>query len=70
MVLINRSSATQMTTISGQSMSGTAHFFQMTATSAATQTTVQPVAAGTQSVAGSSLTVTLPNLSVTTIDIY
>jgi len=42
----------------------------MTASSAAAQSSVQPVAAGTQAVSGTSLTVTLPALSVTTIDIY
>ena len=70
MVLINRSNAIQATTISGQSLSGTAHLFQMDAATAASQTTVQPVATGTQAVAGSSLTVTLPALSVTTIDVF
>jgi hypothetical protein len=70
MVAINRSSATQTTTISGQPVSGTAHLFQMTAATAGTQGTVAPVASGTQAVSGSSLTVTLPSLSVTTIDIY
>jgi hypothetical protein len=42
----------------------------MTAATAATQSTVQPVASGTQAVSGSSLTLTLASLSVTTIDIY
>ncbi len=70
MVLINRSNAAQATTISGQTVSGTAHFFQMSAATAAAQTTVQPVASGTQAVSGSSLTVSLPSLSVTTVDIY
>jgi hypothetical protein len=70
MVLINRSNAIQATTIAGQTLSGTAHFFQMSAASAASQSTVQPVASGTEAVSGSSLTVTLPALSVTTIDIY
>jgi fibronectin type 3 domain-containing protein len=70
MVAINRSNATQTTTISGQHVSGTAHRFQMTAATAKVQNVVQPVAAGTQAVSGSSITLTLPNLSVTTIDIY
>jgi fibronectin type 3 domain-containing protein len=70
MVLINRSNAIQATTISGQPLSGTAHFFQMDAATAASQTTVQPVASGTETVSGSSLTVNLPALSVTIIDIY
>jgi hypothetical protein len=70
MVAINRSNATQTTAISGQPLSGTAHLFQMTATTASAQSTIRPVAVGTQAISGSSLTVTLPSLSVTTIDIY
>jgi hypothetical protein len=70
MVAINRSTTAQTTAITGQPLSGTAHLFQMTAATAAAQSTVQPVAAGAQAVSGSSLTVTLPALSVTTMDIY
>jgi hypothetical protein len=70
MVAINRSTSTQVTAINGQALTGTAHLFQMTAASAAGQSVVQPVAAGSQPVSGSSLTVSLPALSVTTIDIY
>ncbi len=73
-VAINRSTAAQVTAITGQSLSGTAHLYQMTAASAQTQVTagtpVQPVSAGTMPVAGSTLTITLPALSVTTIDIH
>lgn len=69
-VAINRSTSTQVTAITGQTLSGTAHLFQMTASSAQGQSPIQPVAAGTQAVSGTSLTVTLPGLSVTTIDIY
>ena len=69
-VAINRSSSTQVTAINGQSLSGTAHLFQMTASSAQGQSPIQPIPAGTQLVSGTSLTVTLPALSVTTIDIY
>jgi hypothetical protein len=69
-VAINRSTSTQITAITGQRLSGTAHLFQMTASSAQGQSPIQPVAAGTQAVSGTSLTVTLPALSVTTIDIY
>jgi hypothetical protein len=72
-VAINRSTAAQITAITGQSLSGTAHLYQMTAASAQTQSTggtpVQPVAAGTMPATGSTLTITLPALSVTTIDI-
>ncbi len=69
-VAINRSTAPQVTAINGQSLSGTAHMYQMTASSAQGQSPISPVSAGTQIVSGSSLTVTLPALSVTTIDVY
>ena len=72
-VAINRSTAAQVTAITGQSLSGAAHLYQMTAASAQTQSTggtpVQPAAAGTMPATGSTLTITLPALSVTTIDI-
>ena len=70
MVAINRSPVDQMSTITGQPLSGAAHLFQMTAATAAKQQTVRPVAAGVQPVSGSSITLALPALSVTTIDIY
>jgi fibronectin type 3 domain-containing protein len=69
-VAINRSSAAKVTAISGQPLSGTAHLYQMTATSASGQTVVEPVPFGTMAVSGSSLTVTLPAYSVTTIDVH
>jgi hypothetical protein len=69
-VAINRSISSQVTAINGQGLSGTAHLYQITATSAANQSTIQPVAAGTMAASGTSLTVTLPPLSVTTIDVY
>jgi hypothetical protein len=67
-VAINRSNATKVTAINGQSLIGTAHLYQMTAASSAGQTVVQPVSIGTMPVSGSSLTITLPAYSVTTID--
>jgi hypothetical protein len=70
MVAINRSTSAQVTTIAGQPLAGTAHLFQMTAATASKQTTVHPLPAGTQAVAGSSLTLTLPAMSVTTVDIH
>jgi hypothetical protein len=70
MVAINRSTSTQVTAINGQALTGTAHLFQMSAASAAGQSVVQPVAAGSQPASGNSLTVSLPALSVTSIDIY
>jgi len=69
-VAINRSTSPKVTAINGQSLSGTAHLFQITAASAQNQSPVKPVSAGQMAVAGSSFTVTLPALSVTTIDVY
>ncbi len=69
-VAINRSNATKVTAINGQALSGAAHLYQMTAATAAGQTVVQPVSIGTMSVSGSSLTITLPAYSVTTIDVH
>lgn len=69
-VAINRSTSSQVTAVSGQPLSGTAHLFQMSATTAAAQSTIQPVAAGTQPASGSSITLNLPPLSVTTVDVY
>jgi fibronectin type 3 domain-containing protein len=68
-VAINRSTSAKVTAINGQTLSGTAHLYQMTAASALGQTAVQPVSLGTMTVSGSSLTLTLPALSVTTIDV-
>ena len=74
-VAINRSTSDQVTAITGQLLSGTAHLYQMTAATAQPQfaagTPVQPVAAGTTPASGGdSITITLPALSVTTIDIH
>ena len=68
-VAINRSNAAKVTAINGAALSGTAHLYQMTATSASGQTVVEPVSIGTMAVSGSSMTITLPAYSVTTIDI-
>ena len=69
-VAINRSTASKVTAINGQALSGTAYLYQMTAASAQNQSPVEPVAAGQMAVSGSSLTLTLPALSVTTIDVH
>jgi hypothetical protein len=69
-VAINRSNVAKVTAISGQSLSGTARLYQMTAATAQGQNPVRPVALGPMAVSGSSLTITLPALSVTTIDVY
>ena len=68
-VAINRSTSAKVTAINGQTVSGTAHLYQMTAASAQGQTTVQPVSVGTMPASGSSFNLTLPALSVTTIDV-
>src|SRR5580698_5891733 len=68
-VAINRSTTMQVTAINGQSLSGTANLYQMTAASAQGQNPVQPVSIGTTPVSGSSFTITLPALSVTTIEV-
>jgi hypothetical protein len=73
-IAINRSTSAQVTAITGQPLSGTAYLYQMTAASAQTQVTagtpVQPISAGTMPASGSTLTITLPALSVTTIDVH
>jgi hypothetical protein len=73
-VAINRSTASQVVAINGATLSGTAHLYQMTTSTAASQSSggnpVSPVAAGTMPASGSTLTITLPALSVTTIDIH
>jgi fibronectin type 3 domain-containing protein len=68
-VAINRSNAAKVTVINGQPLSGTAHLYQMTAASAQGQNPVQPVSIGTMAASGSTLTITLPAYSVTTIDV-
>jgi hypothetical protein len=69
MVVINRANTSQVAALSGLSLSGTASLYQMTATTASGQSPVKPVSIGTQAVSGSSLTLTLPAYSVTTINI-
>jgi hypothetical protein len=69
-VAINRSSTPQVTAINGLTLSGTASLYQMTAASAQGQNPVTPVAIGQMPVSGSSLTLSLPAYSVTTIDVH
>jgi len=69
-VAINRSTSAQVAAINGQALAGTAHLYQMTASTAQSQNPIQPVPAGTQTASGTSLTVSLPPLSVTTIDVH
>jgi len=68
-VAINRSASSQVTAIDGVTLSGTATLYRMTATSAQGQNPIHPVLVGTQAVSGTSFQVTLPALSVTTIDV-
>src|SRR5580692_6155545 len=69
-VAINRSTSRQVTAITGTPLSGTAYLYQMTAASAQGQNPIEPVSIGTMAVSGSSLTISLPALSVTTIDVH
>ncbi|MBV8469873.1 MAG: hypothetical protein JOY60_08450 [Burkholderiaceae bacterium] len=69
-VAINRSTTTKQTLFTGLAVSGTAHLYRISASSAASQSPVTPVSAGTQLASGTSFSVSLPALSVTTIDVY
>ena len=68
-VALNRTNTPQTVNISGQPLSGLAHIYLMTAGTASGQGTVEPVAMGTMGAGGSSMTITLPALSVTTIEV-
>jgi hypothetical protein len=68
-VAVNRSTAAHTVAITGLSVSGTATIYRITATSATGQSPIHPVSAGTMPVSGTSFNVTLPALSVSTIDI-
>jgi hypothetical protein len=68
-VAINRSTVQQVTAISGATLSGTAKVYQMTAASAQGQNPIHPVLVQTTPVSGTSMTVTLPALSVSTIEV-
>ncbi len=68
-VAINRSSSTQVTAINGVTLSGTASVYQMTASSAQGQNPIHPVLVQQVPASGSSLTITLPALSVSTIEV-
>jgi hypothetical protein len=72
-VAINRSTVAQDVALNGQNFSGTASVYQMTADTAQTQTLasqpILPMCVGQVPVSGNSWTVTLPPLSVSTIEI-
>ena len=69
-VAINRTKNSLVTAINGLSLSGTASIYQITATSASGQTPIHPLLIGTQAASGTLLKITLPALSVTTIDVH
>ena len=68
-VAINRSTSPQLTAINGVTLSGTASVYQMTASSAQGQNPIHPVLVQQMPVSGSSLMMTLPALSVSTIEV-
>jgi alpha-L-arabinofuranosidase len=68
-VAINRFTSPQVTAINGIALAGTASVYQMTASSAQGQNPVHPVLVQQMAVSGSSLTITLPPLSVSTIEV-
>jgi len=68
-VAINRTKSSMATAINGIALSGTASIYQITASTASGQTPVHPVLVGTQGAGGTSIKVTLPALSVTTIEV-
>lgn len=68
-VAINRATTQQATAINGVTLSGTASVYQMTAASAQGQNPIHPVLVQQTPVSGSSLTITLPALSVSTIEV-
>jgi len=59
----------KVTAINGQALSGTAHLYQMTGPSASRRLLSSRLSIGTMAAGGSSLTITLPAYSVTTIDV-
>jgi invasion protein IalB len=72
-VAINRSTGFQEVLLSGQALAGTAHVYRITAESARAQQSasaeIQPVLVGQVPVSGTQLYITLPPLSVSTIEI-
>jgi Glycoside hydrolase family 44 len=68
-VAINRFTSPQVTAINGVTLSGTSSVYQMTASSAQGQNPIHPVLVQQTPVNGSSLTITLPALSVSTIEV-
>jgi fibronectin type 3 domain-containing protein len=69
LVAINRFTSTQVTAINGVTLSGSAFVYQMTAASAQGQNPIHPVLVQQMPVSGSSLTISLPAMSVSTIEV-
>jgi hypothetical protein len=69
LVAINRSTSSHVTVINGLALSGTATVYQITASSAQGQNPVHPLPVGQMAASGTSLTLTLPSLSVSTVEI-
>jgi fibronectin type 3 domain-containing protein len=69
-VAINRTKNSLVTAINGLTLSGTATIYQMTAATASGQSPVHPLLVGTQAASGTTLKITLPALSVTTVDVH
>jgi hypothetical protein len=68
-VAINRATSPQAAAITGVTLSGTASVYQMTGSSAQGQNSIHPVLVQQIPLNGSSLTMTLPALSVSTIEV-
>jgi hypothetical protein len=68
-VALNRSTSSQVAAISGLPLSGTASVYQITATSAQGQSPVKPTLVRQFAVSGSTMNLTLPGLSVSTIEV-
>jgi fibronectin type 3 domain-containing protein len=68
-VVINRSTASQVVAVNGVTLLGTATLYQMTAATASGQSAVAPVQVQQMPVSGNSMSLTLPALSVTTVEV-
>jgi len=68
-VALNRSTSPQVAAIGGLPLSGTASVYQITAASAQGQSPVKPALVQQFAVSGSTMNLTLPALSVSTIEV-
>lgn len=69
LVAINRSTSSQVTALSGLALSGTAYVYRISASSAQGQNPVKPELVQQMAASGSTLQITLPALSVSTIEV-